>query len=190
MMANKRMFAMTIVDSDAFLNMPPSTQNLYFALGMRADDEGFINGPEKIVRICKAKRSDLEMLIELRFLIKFDSGIVCIKHWMMNNYIADARIKPTVYQDEKKQLEIKANKSYTERIQNADKKHASLDQCSVVEIRLDQNRLDEEAEKPKLAAEEIKRRMEEIRKKPFTEQLTKEEIEIVKQYDRLERGMK
>lgn len=186
-MAQKRMFAMTIVDSDAFLNMPVSAQNLYFALGMRADDEGFINGPEKIVRICKAKKSDLELLEQLKFVIKFDTGIICIKHWLINNYIADKRLKPTVYQDEKKQLAIKSNKAYTKRIQNADKSDVSIDQLRLDENRIDEYSSEEEPPAAEIDEETLRRRMIEINKKPFNQPLTPEEIEVVRQYDQMQK---
>lgn len=192
-MAQRRMFAMTIVDSDAFLNMPVSAQNLYFALGMRADDEGFINGPEKIVRICKAKKADLELLNELKFVITFESGIVVIKHWKMNNYIAPNRMKPTVYKEEQAQLEEKANGSYTKRRQNADKLN---DQVSIGKVRLDEVRIEEDSieehrtpeDRKPAAAEDLAKRFEAIKQKPMTEQLTEEEIEVIRQYEKAQRG--
>lgn len=112
-MAEKRMFAKTIIDSDAFLDMPLSAQALYFHLSMRADDEGFINNPKKIMRIIRAQDDDLKLLIAKRFIIPFESGIVVIKHWKIHNYIRQDRLKETVYQEEKRQLDTKGNKSYT-----------------------------------------------------------------------------
>ena len=107
------MFAKTIIDSDAFLEMPLSTQALYFHLSMRADDDGFINNPKKIQRIVGASDDDLKILIGKRFLIPFESGIVVIKHWRIHNYIQNDRYKETVYTEEKSQLTLKKNKSYT-----------------------------------------------------------------------------
>lgn len=112
-MANRRMFALTIVDSDAFMEMPLSTQSLYFHLGMRADDDGFINSPKKIQRMIGASEDDLKLLIAKRFIIPFESGIVVIKHWKLNNYIRSDRYTKTVYTEELQQLQQKNNGSYT-----------------------------------------------------------------------------
>ena len=112
-MAERRMFAKTIIDSDAFLDMPLSTQALYFHLSMRADDDGFINNPRKIQRMVGAADDDLKVLVAKKFIIPFESGIVVIKHWKIHNYIRNDRYKETVYQDEKKLLCEKENKAYT-----------------------------------------------------------------------------
>jgi hypothetical protein len=107
------MFAKTIVDSDAFMDMPLSTQALYFHIGMRADDDGFVNNPRKIQRMIGASDDDLKLLIAKKFLITFASGVVCVKHWKMNNYIRSDRYNPTVYEEEKAQLILKENGAYT-----------------------------------------------------------------------------
>ena len=112
-MAERRMFAKTIIDSDAFLDMPMSTQALYFHLSMRADDDGFINNPRRIQRMVGASDDDLKLLIAKSFIITFESGVVVIKHWKIHNYIQSDRYKPTVYADEKAQLDVKKNKAYT-----------------------------------------------------------------------------
>lgn len=112
-MAERRMFAKTIIDSDAFLDMPLSTQSLYFHLSMRADDDGFINNPKKIQRMVGASDDDLKLLIAKNFIIPFESGIVVIKHWKIHNYIRNDRYKETVYLDEKAQLDTKGNNAYT-----------------------------------------------------------------------------
>lgn len=112
-MAERRMFAKTIIDSDAFLDMPLSSQALYFHLSMRADDDGFLNNPRKIQKMIGASDDDLKLLCAKRFLIPFESGIVVIKHWRIHNYIQSDRYKPTVYTDEKSQLLIKDNGSYS-----------------------------------------------------------------------------
>lgn len=134
------MFAKTIIDSDAFIDMPLSTQALYFHLSMRADDEGFINNPRKIQRMVGASDDDLKVLIMKRFIIPFESGIVVIKHWRIHNYIQKDRFKPTVYAEERKLLEIKDNGAYTECIQDVSKAETqvsigkdSIDQVSIVE---------------------------------------------------------
>ena len=112
-MAERRMFAKTIIDSDAFLDMPMSTQALYFHLSMRADDDGFINNPKKIQRMVGATEDDLKLLIAKNFIIVFESGVIVIKHWKIHNYIRNDRYKPTVYQEEFKSLSTKNNGSYT-----------------------------------------------------------------------------
>ena len=81
------MFSKTIVDSDAFLDMPLSTQALYFHLSMRADDDGFLNNTKRIQRLIGATDDDLKLLVMKRFVIPFEDGVVVIKHWRMNNYI-------------------------------------------------------------------------------------------------------
>ena len=113
-MAERRMFAKTIIDSDAFIDMPLSTQALYFHLSMRADDDGFINNPKKIQRMIGSSDDDLKLLILKRFIIPFDSGIVVIKHWKIHNYIRNDRYKPTVYTSEKAMITSKENGAYTE----------------------------------------------------------------------------
>ncbi len=107
------MFAKTIIDSDAFIDMPLSTQALYFHLSMRADDEGFINNPRKIQRMIGASDDDLKVLAAKKFIIPFDSGIVVIKHWKIHNYIRGDRKKETVYTEEMELLTEKENGAYT-----------------------------------------------------------------------------
>ena len=112
-MAERRMFAKTIIDSDAFLDMPLSAQALYFHLSMRADDDGFINNPKKIQRMIGGADDDLKLLIAKKFIIPFESGIVVIKHWKIHNYIRSDRYKETVYKEEKAQLSLKENNAYS-----------------------------------------------------------------------------
>ena len=113
-MSERRMFTMKIVDSDAFLDMPLSTQALYFHLNMRADDDGFVNNPKKISRMVGASDDDLKLLLSKRFILVFESGVVVIKHWRMHNLIRKDRYNETQYQDELSQLMLKENGSYTE----------------------------------------------------------------------------
>jgi hypothetical protein len=113
-MAERRMFAKTIIDSDAFLDMPLSTQALYFHLVMRADDEGFVNNPKKIMRMVGASDDEMKVLITKRFLIPFESGVVVVKHWFIHNYIQKDRFKPSVYVVERGRLLLKDNGAYTE----------------------------------------------------------------------------
>lgn len=143
-MAERRMFAKTIIDSDAFLDMPTSTQALYFHLGMRADDDGFINNPKKIQRLVGGGDDDLKLLIAKKFIIPFESGIVVIKHWKLHNYIQSDRYKPTVYQEEKQQLTTKDNKVYTitESVDNSTMYPECIQDGDTGKVRLGKVRLD------------------------------------------------
>ena len=111
-MAEKRMFTMKICDSDAFLDMPHSSQNLYFHLNLRADDDGFLGNPKRIQRLINASEDDLKLLLTKRFILAFESGVIVIKHWRMHNTIQGDRYKATTYQDELSALVLKKNKSY------------------------------------------------------------------------------
>lgn len=114
-MAERRMFAQTIVDSDAFLDLPLSAQALYFHLGMRADDDGFINNPRKVMRMIGADEEALQALYDKNFIIGFESGVVVIKHWKIHNYIRKDRKQDTLYTEEHEQLIEKDNGAYTVR---------------------------------------------------------------------------
>ena len=103
-MAERRMFAKTIIDSDAFLDLPPAAQLLYFHLAMRADDDGFVNKPKSVLRLTGCGEEDLARLAQEKFLIPFDSGVVVIKHWKIHNYIRNDRYRETVYRNELAQL--------------------------------------------------------------------------------------
>ncbi|MDE2031387.1 MAG: replisome organizer [Patescibacteria group bacterium] len=109
------MFNTEIVGSDAFLEMPVSSQALYFHLGMYADDDGFISSPKKILRSMGGSDDDLRILIAKRFVLTFENGVVVIKHWKINNYLRNDRYKETRYLDEKNKLYEKENGSYTEK---------------------------------------------------------------------------
>ena len=137
-MAKKRMFSIDIVGSDAFLDLPYSSQCLYFQLCMRADDDGFVGNPKTIQRIAGTKASDLEVLVKKRFLLQFPSGVVVIKHWKINNQIQKDRYTPTVYTEEYQSLYIKDNKSYTEMDKGCIQSVSEMD----TQISIDKNRLD------------------------------------------------
>ena len=113
-MANRRMFSRDITLSDAFLDMPPTTQLLYFHLGMEADDDGFIGAPKRVMRYIGASDDDMRILLTKRFLLAFDSGVVVVKHWKINNLIKKDRYHKTQYQEELSTLSLKENKAYTE----------------------------------------------------------------------------
>lgn len=112
-MAEKRMFSKKIVESDAFLDMPLSSQALYFHLCMGADDDGFLNAPKRIMRMLGCTKGDLEILARNKFILCFETGIVVIKHWKINNSIRTDRYKPTQYIEEISQLTVKENNAYT-----------------------------------------------------------------------------
>lgn len=114
-MAERRMFAKTIIDSDAFLDMPLSSQALYFHLAMRADDDGFVNNPKRIQRTVGASDDDCKLLVMKRFILTFPSGVIAIKHWRIHNYIQKDRYKETVYTKEKSKLYINQNNAYTDK---------------------------------------------------------------------------
>lgn len=103
-MAERRMFSKTVIDSDTFLDMPPTTQNLYFHLSMRADDDGLVNNPKKIQRMVGANEGDLKLLLAKGYIIAFESGIIVIRHWRLHNYIRKNRYKGTACRDEMRLL--------------------------------------------------------------------------------------
>ena len=111
-MAERRMFAKTIVLSDAFLDMPLSARCLYFTLGMFADDDGFVNSPKGIMRQAGCSEDDMKVLLAKKFLLAFDSGVIVIKHWRINNYLQKDRYIPTKYGDEKATLSLDENGAY------------------------------------------------------------------------------
>lgn len=111
-MARKRMFDLEVVDTDLFLEMPQSTQNLYFHLGMRADDDGFVSNPKKIIKTIGANEDDLKILFSKQFVIPFDSGVVVIRHWKLNNYLRKDRHTDTIYKEEMKLLTEDENGVY------------------------------------------------------------------------------
>lgn len=112
-MAQRRMFSLEVCDTDNFLDMPASTQLLYFHLGLRADDDGFVSSPKKITAMVNCSTDDLKLLIAKRFVIPFQSGVCVIRDWRVNNYIQKDRYHETRYLAEKSMLTIGENQSYT-----------------------------------------------------------------------------
>ena len=112
-MAERRMFSKSVIDSDAFMDMPLSTQALYFHLAIRADDDGFLGNPKMVMRMICASEDDLKLLIAKNFIITFGSGVIVITHWKMHNYIRTDRYKETIHKDEKELLSLKNNGMYT-----------------------------------------------------------------------------
>ena len=111
-MAQRRMFSKDITEHDAFLEMPLSSQALYFHLGMQADDDGFVS-PNRIMRMIGGQIDDLRILIGKKYVLQFDDGVVVIKHWKLNNYLRNDRYKMTAHKDKLSQLSVKNNGSYT-----------------------------------------------------------------------------
>ena len=135
-MAERRMFAKTIIDSDAFLDMSVTARLLYYDLSMRADDDGFVNSPKKIMRMVGASEDDLRMLAMRKFIIPFDNGVVVIKHWRIHNYIRKDRYNETTYSEQKELLEFDENGAY-----RLIEKQRSTDGIPMVDQRLTQVRL-------------------------------------------------
>lgn len=161
-MARRRMFSTQVVESDAFTNMPLSAQSLYFHLSMSADDDGFVNNPSTVQRMINASDEDMKALCNKGFLLIFDSGIVAIKHWRINNYIQKDRYHSTAYVEEKQKIEVKENGSYTliKNDQKSEVSSANSENCiqSVskmdTEVRLGKSSLDKTQEEAACAREE------------------------------------
>ena len=159
-MANRRMFSLDVVDTDRFLEMPASSQNLYFHLGMRADDDGFVSSPKKITKLVNCGEDDLNVLISKGFVIAFDGGIVVIRHWKQNNYIQSDRYKQTLYQKELSALTVNNGAyeicMYTPCIQSVSKMEAqdSIELDSNIICSPDGDQESEKTEKQAVASEE------------------------------------
>ena len=140
---------MKIVDSDPFKEMPLSAQALYFHLVMNADDEGFLNNAKSVQRSIMASDDDMKLLIAKDFIIRFESGIMVIKHWKMHNTIQPSRLKPTQYTEERSLLNVKENKAYTLNLKDIGTLPTNCQQndskCyqNDAEIRLEEIRLEE-----------------------------------------------
>lgn len=154
-MAERRMFTKRITESDAFLDMPSSTQMLYFHFSMNADDDGFVNNPKKIQKMCGASDDDFKLLIAKSFIILFDSGIIVIKHWKMHNYIQADRYRPTDYVEEKSMLGIKSNKAYTLDVSKTDTE--CIQNGYVGKVSIDKDSIDKDSIGESLRGEKAKR---------------------------------
>lgn len=142
-MARKRMFDKTIADSDDFLEMPLTTQALYFHLNMRADDDGFIDNCNSIMRLVGAKEDDFKILISKRYLIPFENKICVIRHWLIHNTIRKDRYNPTIYINEKNQLSVNG-KIYALTRENYSGNHLTTNwQPSIEESSIEEYRLEE-----------------------------------------------
>lgn len=117
-MAQRRMFSKKVTDTDVFLDMPLSTQALYFHLNMHADDDGFIDNTKTIQRMIGSSDDDRKLLVAKQFLLPFENGLVVIKDWRVHNYIQGDRYHKTQYINEKSQLIVEENNMYTRRVQD------------------------------------------------------------------------
>ena len=154
------MFTKKITESDAFLDMPSSTQMLYFHFSMNADDDGFVNNPKKIQKMCGASDDDFKLLIAKSFIILFDSGIIVIKHWKMHNYIQADRYRPTDYVEEKSMLGIKSNKAYTLDVSKMDTEciqNGYIGKDSIGKVSIDKNSIDNDSKGESVRGEKAKR---------------------------------
>ena len=137
-MAQKRMFDKTITNADDFLEMPISSQVLYFHLSMNADDDGFINNWKSIMRMTGTKEDDLKVLIAKQYIIPFDSGVIVIKHWRINNFLRKDRHVETKYQKELSTLQINDNQEYW--LTNG---QPSIDKNSIDKNSIDKNSIED-----------------------------------------------
>lgn len=152
------MFSPKITESDAFMEMPPSSQNLYFHLNMSADDDGFVGSPKRVMRMIGAKDDDLKILIAKRFVIVFKTGVCVIKHWRIHNYIRSDRKQDTLYVEELQQLALKDNQSYTEchtKCQTSGSTCDTLDKIRLDKIRLDKKENSDIEEKKEIKEENV-----------------------------------
>jgi len=144
-MAQRRMFSLKIVDTDSFVDMPAGARLLYYDLAMRADDDGFVSNPKKIMRMTNSSEDDFKVLIAKQFIIPFDSGICVISDWKIHNYIQADRYQETIYLEEKAQIKEK-NGMYTKCIQNV---YTGKDRLELGKVRLGKDSLVENTIKQK-----------------------------------------
>ena len=151
MMAERRMFAKTIIDSDAFLDMPATAQLLYFQLGVRADDDGFVNNPKRIMRDVRSSDDDMKMLVAKQYVIPFDSGVIVITHWHIHNYIRKDRYIPTTCTEEKKELNLGSDGIYKlSDIQSVDQRSTNgIPSGSIGKVRLGKDSIGKNKKKKK-----------------------------------------
>lgn len=149
--AERRMLSKSIVESDAFLDMPLSAQALYMHLSMTADDCGFVNSPKSVARMIGAKEQDIHILTEKKFIIGFPSGVIVIKHWNINNQLRKDRPRKTNYQEELAMLESNENESYTlvgdcladdRHVTTKSKDDGDAEEISIAEERSAEDRID------------------------------------------------
>lgn len=152
-MANRRMFSLDVIDTDIFLEMPATSQSLYFHLGMRADDDGFVSAPKKITKLVNCGSDDLQILISRGYVLPFENGVIVLRHWGQNNYIQKDRYKQTIYTKELEMMRID-NGVYsldTDCIQDVSKLYP---QVRLGKVSIDKNNKDISSEPNKFAPPE------------------------------------
>lgn len=160
-MAKKRMFSLLVIDTDAFLDMPLSAQALYFHLCMRADDDGFIGNPKRIMRLINASEDDLKILLAKGFVIRFDEvGVLVVKHWRIHNTIQSDRYTRTIYSDELNRLCINDNKSYA-LMDGGNKLETNRKQIVPADKGIDKGLEEDQEEDSDIEQEELRRDTEE-----------------------------
>lgn len=113
------MFSQQVVETDKFLDLPATTQLLYFHLGMFGDDDGFVASPKKIMRSIGSSLNDLKGLIDSGYIITFDSGVIVITDWRINNTLRNDRYRESLFFREKSMICEDLTKKYVP-INNAD----------------------------------------------------------------------
>ena len=165
-MAQRRMFNKAVTNNDNFLEMPASSQNLYFHLSMNADDDGFIDNWKSIIRMIGAKEDDLKILITKQFILPFESGVIVIRHWRLNNYLQKDRLNPTIYQEELSKLSIEKDNvyaMYTSCIHSIDKN--SIDKNSIDKYIGNSNELSKTKSKKDEIKEKVSKKSDEVKEK-------------------------
>lgn len=149
-LANKRMFALDVIDTDRFCEMPVSARLLYYELGMRGDDEGFVQNPKRIMLTTGTTVDDLKVLAAKGYVILFDSGVLVITHWQQNNFIQKDRFHGTTCLAEKAQIQTTDSKQYALLSAGNGLDTVCIQPVSNLEaqIRLDQNRIEKETRTP------------------------------------------
>ena len=156
-MASRRMFALSVIDTDSFLEMPLTAQALYFHLGMRADDDGFVSSPKRILKLTSCAEDDLRVLIAKGYAIPFESGVLVINHWKLNNKIQKDRYHATLYKEEMKRLQVDETGMYTECIQDVSK--------TDTQVRLGKDSIDKDSIDTAAAASDPVSKEKEVRHK-------------------------
>ena len=182
-MAQRRMFSKKITETDNFLDMPLSSQALYFHLNMGADDEGFIDKAKTIQRTIGASSDDLRILIAKGFVIPFDSGVVVIRHWRIHNYIRSDRFQSTMHQEEKKKIDFDETKianikAFQDVIPDVIPNGYQMDtQVRIGKDRLDKDRLDKVNNHNYTEVDDVELSVP-YRKKPLSQILKESDIKI------------
>lgn len=186
-MAEKRMFSKKIIDTDWFMDMPASTQNLYFHLSMRADDDGFVASPKRIIKLIGATEDDYKILIAKKFVIPFESGVCVITDWRINNYLRNDRYTETIYKEERDSLVLDEKGKYNLGIPSVDQVLSISNSNTISSSKSNEDGVVGEEKKSKHKYGEFKRVLltdEELEKlnKEFGEEKTQKAITYLDEY--------